>query len=415
MSDTELTELTGPEAERLRALLHRAADSLDVTTPDHLEIEPARRRPNPGRWLGAAAAVLVIAAIGAAWWLSGDDGQRIDTGPAEPSVTVAPRVLEEAGVWRLPEGLDGYRIVGARADDASSVYHADRPGVVEVDDPDEPTRWLSVSAYDELGSVPPDSAEVPLSDEVTAELVPTGGSTWFRLMPNGEPLSELIVSGSALGFDEAELTGLLTEHLGTREALQAAADGTEPMVALLDDAGLGGERLVWEGGDDPGPGSRSRSSELTLVDDDGAEVLVTMVGGDAAPWFYILRFQMIAELTSITLPERSATFTRSVTRRSDLGRNVLESTITADGLDTIRSLAAVTDDGVTLGVTPSYPEAGAPDTLPSLTEEQQLRIINSLRATSEDEFRARLAELGVEFIGADSAGVTTTIEGAPGG
>ena len=298
MSDTELTELTGPEADRLRALLHRAADSLDVTTPDHLEIEPARRRPNPGRWLGAAAAVLVVAAIGAAWWLSGDDGQRIDTGPAEPPVTVAPQVLEESGIWRLPEGLDGYRIVGARADDASSVYNADRPGVVEVDD--------------------------------------------------------------------------------------------------------------------PGPGSRSRSSELTLVDDDGAEALVTMVGGDAAPWFYIFRFQMIAEFTSIALP-RVGTFTRSVTRRSDLGRNVLESTITADGLDTIRSLAAVTDDGVTLSVTPSYPEAGAPDTLPSLTEKQQLRIINSLRSMPEDEFRARLEELGAEFIGANSAGVTTTIEGAPGG
>ena len=34
---------------------------------------------------------------------------------------------------------------------------------------------------------------------------------------------------------------------------------------------------------------------------------------------------------------------------------------------------------------------------------------------SEDEFRARLAELGVEFAGADSMPTTTTVVGTPGG
>lgn len=404
MSDTELTELTGPEADRLRALLHRAADSLDVTTPDHLEIEP-RRRPNPGRWL-AAAAVLVIAAVGAAWWLSGDDGQRIDTGPAEPSVTVAPRVNQESGIWRLPEDLDGYRVVAAQYGGGVTTSFFYDPGVFAVDDPEDPQRWLLIQAYDELGEPPRDRETVQLSDEVTAELIPTSGSTWFRLVPNGEPLSELIVSGSALGFDEAELTGLLAEHLGTQEALRAAADGTEPMVALLDDSGLGGERLAWKGGDDPGIGSLSGSIQLTLVDDAGAEAFLAMDGGDAPPWILIPSFQMAAELSSIDLSVASPSLTQSITRRKDLGRNVLEST-TADGLDPIRSLEVVTDDGITLSV------RGTPDTR-RFTEDEQLRIINSLRAMPEDEFRARLTELGAEFIGADSTGVTNNVIETPG-
>lgn len=420
MSDTELTDA---EADRLRQLLHRAADSLDVTTPDHVELQPTRTRPGPGRWL-AAAAVLVVAAVGAAWWLSGDDAERIDTGPAEPTVTVAPQVLEQTGVWRLPEALDGYRVIGAQDSGFAVSSSVDNPGVLAVDDPDEPTRWLLVQAYDELGEPPPDARRVGLSDEVTAALVPTSGSTWFRITPTGEESGELVISGSALGGEDP--LPLLIKHFGTVDQLAAAAGSTAPMEAMLDDAGFGDDRLVWRGGDDPGPGSNGRSIQLTLVDDEGAEVLVDLTGSDAPTWSQVLRLRMAAEIMSIASLEFPAAVAGSITPRPDLGRNVLESTYAAEGADPFRTLAVLTDDGVLISVSATATvAAGAPPgpgSAPALTEEQQLRILNSLRAISEEEFRARLAELGAEFVEPETAplivdtapdGTATPLTGGP--
>jgi hypothetical protein len=80
----------------------------------------------------------------------------------------------------------------------------------------------------------------------------------------------------------------------------------------------------------------------------------------------------------------------------------------------VRTLAVLTDDGVFISASPTV-RTDDLSALQPLPEELQLRIINSLRAMSEDEFRARLAELGAEFIGAESVGVTTTVVGEPGG
>jgi hypothetical protein len=424
MSDTELTDT---EAARLRQLLHRAADSLEVTTPDqldHPELQPGRRPSGPGRWL-AAAAVLVIAALGAAWWMSGDDADRIDTGPAEPTVTVAPQVLEQTGVWRLPEGLAGYRVVGAQDSGFATSSSVDNPGVMAVEETDDPRRWLLVEAYDELGDPPPDARIVDLSDEVTASLIPTEGSTWFRITPAGEGSSELVVSGSALGIDEVALTELLAEHFGTVEALSAAAGSTASMEAMLDDAGFGDDRLVWQGGDDPGPGADGRSIELTLLDDEGAEVVVDLTSSDAPTWAQIARLRMAAEIMSIAGAQFPAAASSSISTRPDLGRNVFESSYAAESVEPFRTLAIVTDDGVLIGVSATMSTATgatpAPVSAPALTEEQQLRIINSLRAMSEDEFRARLTEVGAEFVEPETAEmfVTTTPDGTvtplPGG
>lgn len=402
MSDTELTDA---EADRLRQLLHRAADSLDVTTPDHVELQPTRTRPGPGRWL-AAAAVLVVAAVGAAWWLSGDDAERIDTGPAEPTVTVAPQVLEQTGVWRLPEGLDGYRVVGAQDGGSVATSSVDNPGVLAIDDPEDPQRWLMVVAYDELGPLPPDTRVVPLSNQVGVALVPTPGSTWFRITPTGNESgasSEPIVTGSALGIDEEELIDLLTEHLGSLDVLTSASSTTAPMAAMLDDAGFGDDRLVWQGDGDGAPGSGSQQLEITLQGPDG-EVVVNLSDDEAPAWAQIARLRMSAELMSVASAEFPSTLSRSIVVRDDLGPNVLESLYRAAGMDPIRTLAVIIDDGVLISATPSFSTTAQPATAPTLTTDEQLRIINSLRATSEDEFRARLAELGVEFVGPASPG-----------
>lgn len=413
MSDTELTE---PEADRLRQLLHRAADSLDVTVPDHVELQPTRTRPGPGRLL-AAAAVLLVAALGAAWWISGDGEDRIDTGPAEPPVTVAPRVLEESGIWRLPEGLDGYRVVGAQDGGSVATSSVDNPGVLAVDDPDEPTRWLLVQAYDELGQLPPETRVVPLSDQVGVAVVPTPGSTWFRIAPTGDELGasgEQVVSGSALAIDEAELVDLLTEHLGSLDALASASSTTTSMEAMLDDAGFGDDRLVWQGDGDGAPGSGSQQLQITLQGGD-TEVVVSISGDEAPAWAQVARLRMADELMSLSTAEFPSTVSRTIVVRDDLGPKVLESIYTLEGMGAIRTLAVVTDDGVLLSAAPSFPDTAQPATVPTLTTDEQLRIINSLRAMPEDEFRARLAELGAEFVEPDSMGSTTTMVGTPGG
>ncbi len=419
MSDTELTDI---EAARLRQLLHRAADGLPIQTPDvdSVDLQPTADRTGRGRWLVAAAAavLVVVAAAGALWLRSGDDAGRIDTGPAEPPVTVAPEVLEQAGVWRLPEDLDGFRVVGAQDAGLSSVSSADRPGVLAVDDPDEPQRWLMLQAYDELGELPPETRVVALSDKVEVALMPATRSTWFRVSPAGVGTGssgEAVVSGSALGVDEAELLAQLSERFATVEALAAAGDSTTSMEALLDDISVGEERLVWMGGvEDPGPGGRDRSVELTLVDAPGREVVVNMAAGTRPPWAQFVRLQIVVELMSVPNPSDPSLLERSIRTRPDLGDGVLESTYEIPGTDAVRSLAVLTDDGVFISASPSV-RTDDLSALEPLPEEEQLRIINSLRAMSEDEFRARLAELGAEFIGAESVGVTTTVVSGPGG
>ena len=137
MSDLELTD---HESDRLRELLHRRADRIQVTTPQFDVVSPthdALRRGN-GRWFAAAAAaVVVLAAVGGAWWLSSDGTDRIDSVPAEPTVTVAPQVLEEAGIWRLAAvALPGAAVLAGRSVACTLVFSV--PLVPAPDTPGDP-------------------------------------------------------------------------------------------------------------------------------------------------------------------------------------------------------------------------------------------------------------------------------------
>lgn len=414
MSDLELTE---HESDRLRELLHRRADHIQVSTPQFDVVSPTHEAPRRGngRWFAAAAVVLVLAAVGGAWWLSSDGTDRIDSVPAEPTVTVAPQVLEEAGIWRLPEGLDGYQVVGAQDGGSNDASSATTPGVLAVDDPEDPQRWLMVQAYDEFGEGGVGARQVRLSDEVSASLIPTDGSTWFRLEPDSSPMTDALVSGSALGIDEAELIQLLTDHLGSVEALTRASTSTAPMEAMLADAGFdGANELVWQGDEDTGPGGGNQSIQLTLLQDAGTEIVVVLNDNDSPSWAQHASLRMSAELFSLPSEYREP-FDMSIRARPDLGRRVLESSTGVAGREPATTLGVLTDEGVTINVFPAGRVAAAQQ-VAALTEEQQLRIINSLRAMSEGEFLTQLSELGVEFIGPTSPGGTvTTMQGGPGG
>jgi hypothetical protein len=416
MSDLELTE---HESDRLRELLHRRAGHIQVTTPQFDVMSPTHETPRRGngRWLAAAAVVLLLAAVGGAWWLSSEGTDRIDSVPAEPTVTVAPQVLEQSGIWRLPEGLDGYQVVGAQDGGSYDSSSAEQPGVVAVDDPHEPTRWLLVQAYDEVGELeqlPEGTRQVALSDEVTMTLVPTSGSTWFRLTPSGDAVGVPRISGSALGIDDGELTRLLSARFSTVAALAAASDSSETMEAMVDDAGLGDDRLVWQGRGDGSPSSRNQQVQVSLAGDDGSEVTIIMNQADGPAWSVAVQLRMNAELLSL----RSAGTAQgpiSVRPRPELGGHVLESVAAVPGQPSSSTLAVLSDDGAWISAFPTFTSATGlePATSRTLTEDEQLRIINSLRAMSEDEFLTRLSELGADFIGADPMMTTTTMQGGP--
>jgi len=355
--------------------------------------------------------MLAVAAVGGARWLSAGDEDRLDTGPAEPPVTVAPEVLEQAGIWRLPEGLDGYRVLGAMDGGSYDTSNSDHPGVLAVDDPGDPQRWLMVEAYDQWGEDPTNSRQVALSDQVTAVLVPAGESTWFQLTATEADPGEAVVSGAARGVDEAELVTQLTRHFGDAPALAASQSSTDAMKAMLRDVGLDGEhQLAWLGGgaDDSPPATQVL--QVTLMGDDGTEVVVELVDGDQPPWAQALRLRLAGEV--ISMPQDGAPgLSMSMRPRPDLGPNVVETSSAVPGRPDTAGLVVITDDGVTITVT----QAALVENLPSVTplsEEQQLGIINSLRAMSESEFRAQLSELGAEFLESPPLdGTITTVQG----
>lgn len=360
MNDTELTELTHPEADRLRALLHRAADSLDVTTPEHAELVPTRGRRTPGRWLAVAAAVLLIAAVGATVMLLGDDGdQRIDTGPADPSVTIAPRVLEQSGIWRLPEELDGYRLLSATP--ASSV----RSVMLAVDDEATPTRWLSVTNY---------GVEIPLDDRTEVVALPSGQDLLLRPVDGEGGVTRYGLRAGDGTFITGTFSGV------DREDVVDLWSSTTPDAAGLASLDLpAGLRATWNAEGDPL--EPSRSVDLALVDDDGNRVTVVVGETELSA--------AVAELRQrVLLLDLSSTAEQSVTRRPDLGPGVLQVRTDAEGVPpgARNTLVVVAADGTIISAT------GAGD------EATQLRIINSLRALPEQEFRDAVREAGGELI-----------------
>jgi hypothetical protein len=406
------TELSEAEQDRLRDLLHRAADGLHVTTPpapSHWS-HPSRRRT---AWF-AAAALLVVAALGATWWLARPPRDHVVAGPLELQ-RIDPTVLEETGIWRLPENLPGYRVIGAQDGGSFDGSAADTPGVLAVDEPQDPTRWLLARASAELPEQPANARRVPLSDDVTATLVRTDESIWFQAEPAEGSSIGAVVSGSAKGIDEASLVDLLSEHVGSLESLTTAGTSTGPMTAMADEMGLDEHRMVWQEGEG-GPGTANEQVQVSLKGNGDTEVTLILNRTSTPAWALPAWLTLSAELLSIR-SEGTAEIGLSVRTRSDLGRNVVETTASSDGAtqDPEAFLTVITDDGVTISALRSYLLDEPSDAAP-LLEQQQLRIINSLRAMPQEDFLARLSEMGAEYVGPDSMVTTTTTFGpGPGG
>ncbi len=404
MSDTEPTDR---EADRLRELLHRAAEGLDVTTPtlDTALQQHRPRRRGSGRWL-AAASVLVVAAVGALlWWDSPEE--RVETVPASPEVTVAPQVLEQSEIWRLPEDLDGYRVVSAMT--SSSV----RALLIAVDDVDEPTRWLSLADH---------GVEIPLDGSTRVIELASGLELLLRPVEGEEGVtrfglrvgsSSAYVTGTFHGVEE-EVVDLLAATFDDVEAFEDFERRTEALGRLRPPGGL---TPIW----DPGDASYDPRgvTVLTLVDDDGPEVAVTLERTELPPAVAALRMRLVMrDLATIGGPGGSSV-TQEFQPRPDLGAHVLQLRARIDGQPAgaaANQIVVITADGTVISVTRVARQDEILTTEP-LDEEAQLRIVNSLRAMSAEEFRAAVEAAGAELVDPDAAagpnGVPTTAHSGP--
>ncbi len=414
MNDPEPTR----DTDELRAAMRRAAAGVEVPPTPSMPSLPTRpsttRRFAP---LLVAAAVVLIAGLGA-WAILGDDGsRRVESGPARPDdtdgphVTIDPTVLEQTGVWRLPEGLDDVTLVAAQSTGFSTGFEGSAPGRLAVDDPDDPQRWMMVQAYNEFGVAPRASRPFTVSDEVEGFTVSSGmGSMiWFQIEPTSV---DAVVSGTVSGIDEQQLTDALTEIFAAPGNSMPGEGFDSSIEQLTEQLGLTDSEIYdWDGDANTthgGEGSRP-SIELTLMDDasvpnpgdglGGPEVTVSIAGTDGAPtWAQMLRYELMGDASLVAGADAGLTDipTYSMHRRPDLGPQVIETRAALSGVRTPPILTVFTDDGVML----SANLATTATTIGSegLTEAEQLRIINSLVAMDEQAFLDRLDADGIEFI-----------------
>ncbi len=280
-SHDDLTELdlTAAQADDLAALLHGAAARVEVPAAAAPVPLPTRRPPT--RWL-AAAALVVVAAIGAGWWLTVDEGERVHSGPADPSpttVTVAPHVLEQTGVWRLPEGLDGTSVVGAQRSNAMGEL------LFAFDDPDDPTRWIAFGRYGLRPSLPNEDVVLhPVVDGVQLVDWSADGAKWTGYEVRVE---------NGMGTGDSPAMTVITQGLGRDEVVDLVHSTFPDRAALLEPDRLtaalaaidlpDGLHPTWDEADlvatfgEQGPESSTFTElQVTLFDDAGREIVVTL-------------------------------------------------------------------------------------------------------------------------------------------
>jgi len=239
-------ELTPAESDRLRGLLVRAAESVDVDQPDAAALPAAgrsRRRPTT-QWL-VAAVVVVLAGVGA-WWLAAGPGtETIDVGPADPSGIEEPLLPAGGGLVRLPADTDEWVPVSHIPPGPASLFFAGHP-VVFADDPEEPTQWVAVLPGDVGGTSTMDSG--PL-EYVWGEGSP-GEPVFVMLTPSTERPSDLRwITIDTTSADQPGI-GISLTYLGVTD--DAALEFARRLAALVVDA-----MPPWESMDRSTPESRA--------------------------------------------------------------------------------------------------------------------------------------------------------------
>jgi hypothetical protein len=395
MNDDELIDAGSP---RLSDLFQRAADGLDVEAAPELPVELTPPRHTRRPWLLAAAVLMIVAGIGVASLLIGDDGQRIDTGPAEEvDGRLDPGVFEQTGRWRHPSP-------GSRLQLTAAVESQSRPGhQLLVNDREDPTTWVALipNSY---------GSERGLADtgRFTADLVspakqvdPPPGSqleaVWVQVRgvsENGSSSAELDLTVVGHGVPVDELLALADDV--TRRALEAPnARSAGHVLVKLDSFGLqpvyNGTEFMFSWSDG---GPEPDRLDLTMTADDGERqigVELVEVGPTAA--VASLHEQLLVEVRGLD-PESDAPSSR-VTPRPDIG----DGAYVVQHAEGTSSLVAFARDGTRLSAS-GLVGTGAPgdsgDQRP-MTVAEQLDVLNQLLAVDEQQFVDELARRGLEL------------------
>ncbi|UDY37113.1 hypothetical protein [Dermatobacter hominis] len=398
MTDVELTDR---EEQRLRELLRQAAAEVPAALPAErpfvaavVSLDPHRRR----RWWLPAIGVAVVAALAfVGLRLTSDDGEVVatpDSGPIE---------LRGDGIWRLPPDDGRFRV-----DDVSQVG-GESGSWTAVDDPDDPTRWMTVLApgLPILAPVFPVLDAQVLSDGAVARRYgpPPGAITetvWVVLTgpdvatPGQVDSPSYQVTVAYDGVDDVEADAVIARLASSL----AASSEPNPMAVIARLEPPAGLRMV-----EPSAGAATSSSirgvGLTVRMGDAADPTSPTVGvsivSDRTP-------PMVAALQRRSTADTQLFFDRSgvqrVVPRPELGGGAFS----IEGSEMIGLY--LFDYGVVISLIDRVEPANGPR--PQLaTMDELVDVARSLRAMSEDEFRRELERRGIDGID-DSNGPTTT-------
>lgn len=395
------TELTNTEEERLRLLLHRAADTLSVVTPDvaTLSSEPPAPK-HASRLLPAAAAACAVIIVGAGLYiLSGDQDQRIDTVPADTGEPDSP-MRSGAGPWRLPAESSDIEVV-----EANEVSFPLQFGFV-VDDPADPTRWAAVmsGSYDFNGREP-SHTEVLSDGTVLSVYEPVAssitGATWMTVSsgPTGTGLANVAyrgltdtevvsaVQGAVTALPDASSIDRVPAILANLSpSIPRGGEVFQPFMDVRD-SGAVGNGLGFQ--------ARVRAADGSVRD----PVTVTMYDTGLPPAVAGLQDRLIVEAS-----RAEGRFEPEVIDRPDLGPGGF--TLNAEGIE---SPFVYDADGTSIRVSNDAMNVTSPANL-----EDQLRLISRLVPMTREEVEAELATRGISGLGTGTeTATTTTYEIAP--
>lgn len=445
-SDPELApeaDLTPGEEAKLRSLLSRAGAGLTVQTPNPAPPDvlaarddratlgavdvPAGARPSvpaggrvrhPGRWIGVAAAILVVGVVGAMWSRSGDTDTQLAatatttdasrggqaesgssgnqdmvksegatptapgsglrnpetlTGGPDTSISVDPKALAAGGIWRLPDGSDSLEVIGVETSKRTSGFQ------IAVDDVDDPTRWFAIlptKYWMNVGGQVQPADSYDLGNSMTATVLrpdpatsPTG-SAWIDLEQAGDNLNALTFVYKGVSEDEA--LSIVKDIAASISSLNDADAVRSALLAIRLPSGLvptwDPMRVGYPSDDD----ATIESVNLTLRNRESSEkYIVTLTYSGLGP--AVARLEQLFGLEASLLNSPVGSGPIDVV----ISPGVL--TLSYQGIDL---LMAFTDDGVEMSAERSSHK--------NLTIDQQRQILDTLRPVSESEFRRRL-------------------------
>ncbi len=297
------------------------------------------------------------------------------------------------------------------------------------DDPDDPTRWIAFGRYGLRPSLPNEDVVLhPVVDGVQLVDWSADGAKWTGYEVRVE---------NGMGTGDSPVMTVITQGLGRDEVVDLVRSTFPDRAALLEPDRLtaalaaidlpDGLHPTWDEADlvatfgEQGPESSTFTElQVTLFDDAGREIVVTL--SDATTSATALKLTMEVASATMSTNRGDAVVYRNHPR-PDLGDGVLEYTFGAAGDLPAEpgTILVFTRDGVMISVVRAVlvsaddPEARPPADVQPLTEAEQLRIINSLQAMTEAEFRAQLGRLGASYsdgsVVEDPIGPVTTLPG----